>query len=396
MTVLQGSRGSRLAPASKLGVLQLVLGEVVARLPGEKLRELEVCRGLPALDTAGQQLCSLAGASGAAEGPEASGAESSWAHVGSTQGVVQVSTAGHGVQQLQHQLHEQVQVCEWTEGEDDEVAVSDAGEGDEDDDVIATLSTALSSRYYTPRHSLAYESRRASMAAEQAADAQHSGYFDRRPDNSGSNSSSNVSYQQQQQQQQQDKLRSATVAAAAAAAKALLAAVELPRPAAVALAAPVGIAQLAVAPPLAAGLNESSSRQALQPLLEGEPLDCWDEDSACFQSAGSSSCGSSAYLTAASQGAELDQVLAYHSSASADEHGGSAAAVQGATALSTHATPAAGGAVTSTSGDVGSLPVHELLSAAGVPDMSCLTVGEVLQLLTKAVMQQQQQQQHSR
>jgi hypothetical protein len=388
MTVLQGSRGSRLAPASKLGVLQLVLGEVVGRLPEEQLRELEVCTGLPALDAAGQQLCSLAGTGAAAVGPEAWGAGAGRL-VDGTQGLVRGSRAGPGAQQLQHQPHEQVQVCEWTEDEDDEVAVSEAAQGDDDDDVIATLSTALSSRYYTPRHSLAYESRRASMAAEQAADMQHSGYFDRRPDNSGSSSSSSHPVQQQQ-------LFPASVAAAAAAAKALLVEVELPKPAALAPLAAVGAAQplAAVALP-AGGLKESSSRQALQPLLEGEPLDCWDEDSACFQSAGSSSCSSSdACLTLASQGAELDQVLAYHSSVRPGDHGESTAAVQhGGADLSPHVTPAAGGAVTSTSGDVGSLPVHELLSAAGAPDLSCLTVGEVLQLLTKAVMQQQQ---HSR
>jgi hypothetical protein len=91
MTVLQGSRGGRLAPASKLGVLQLVLGEVVGRLPGERLRELPVCQGLPALDAAGQQLCSAAGAGGPAGAAAEPGS--------SAGGGVQVSSAGVGAQQ---------------------------------------------------------------------------------------------------------------------------------------------------------------------------------------------------------------------------------------------------------------------------------------------------------
>jgi hypothetical protein len=282
------------------------------------------------------------------------------------------------------------------------VAVSDGGEGGEDDDdVIVTLSTALSSTYYTPRHSLAYESRRASMAAEQAADAQqHSGYFDRRPDTSVPSSS--------QPSKQQQLCPASVAAAAAAAAKALL---TLPALAAVEEPGPAGAASCSAQPaaPTSAGLKKSASRQALQPLLECEPLDCWDEDSACFQSAVSSTCSSSeACLTAASQGAELEQVLAYHSNSSlgnssevaahaSTDH--ACAAVQQAPAVGPEArqAPAAvppAAVPPAAVGDVGALPVHELLSAAGVPDLSCVTVGEMLQLLTKAVVQQQQQ--HSR
>uniref|UniRef100_A0A383V4M8 Uncharacterized protein n=1 Tax=Tetradesmus obliquus TaxID=3088 RepID=A0A383V4M8_TETOB len=406
LTVLQGSRGGKLTPSSKLGVLQLVLGDVVARLPGEGLAQLELVQGLPGL----QQMAGQAAADSAASCKPAtcSAADglAGW-HANSGSAAAQRRSHWHQ-QQQQQQQHEDDDDDDWTVEAEDAVLIGD-GESDEDDAVVATLSTALSSKFYTPRHSLAYESRRGSLAAEQAAE-QYSGYFERRPDNSTANSSQPL---QQQQQQQHGQLLPASVAAAAAAAKAVLAVVEEPavKDSNTPPAAAAGRAAGPAAAAAPAGLRKSNSRLALQPLLEAEPLDCWDEDSACFQSAASSICsGSHACFTAASQGGELEQVLAYHSTASTpltghSTHAASAVLSDAGTGVAadhirrlqladaqptmpvphhdTRSLAAPGG------GDLGSLPVQGLLSAVGGPDLGCLTVGELLQLLTQAVLQQQ-------
>jgi hypothetical protein len=297
---------------------------------------------------------------------------------------------------------------EWTVEAQDAVVIGD-GESDEDDDVIATLSTAFSTKYYTPRHSLAYESRRSSVAVEQATEQQYSGYFDRRPDNSFI-----ARNQTQQQQQQQGHMMPASVAAAAAAAKALLA---VPTAAVnYSSTAPAATASKTAAAPV--GMRKSNSRlalQQLQPLLESEPHDFGDEESTCYQSAGSNSCRSSSEgcFTAASRAEELEQVLAYHSPGNTDfsdtERCVAAAGPGTGPAKEQESIAHANAqllepaqqslplslAAASAAGDLGSLPVQGLLSAVGAPDMAYLTVGELLQALTQAVVQQQQQQQRS-
>lgn len=214
-TVLGSSRGTRLDQGSKVAVLQLVMSEVINKMPDEGLEQLEVCQGLPGLGRpdgdrlghsrpgssrlrradsiklghAGREVCRLAGV-----GPERLARVNSGNGHGSSNSTNVLSRAnasmcasgfvppapvhaGYGVvetcdtvcfddeqEELQQQQLRQEQQ-HWhryidAESSDDECGVDD----DVDDDVITTLSSVLSSRHYTPRKSLSYETRKAALA----------------------------------------------------------------------------------------------------------------------------------------------------------------------------------------------------------------------------------------
>jgi hypothetical protein len=198
--VLGSSKGATLRPCSRLAVLQLVLSDVVARLPAERLQELPVLEGLPSLDTEAREICRLAEASsiqatvepllhaGAYPPPaqqqqqprfdaappatvhsgasHASGAlhgglhrqgsgfsRSSNATGTSYSRPAAVATAQPGSAQQQQQP--------WY------ADLKPEGEGeDDDDDILDSISAVLSNKQYTPRMSLSYESRKAAAAAE--------------------------------------------------------------------------------------------------------------------------------------------------------------------------------------------------------------------------------------
>jgi len=238
--VLASSKAARLSPGSRLAVLQLVLSDVVARLPGEALQELEVLQGLPSLDPAGREICVLAGSSSlpaslqpllqvaqqqqlmqppteqlattpqqpcataaavlveatsaAAVRPAATPQVQVGPHMqdtdaypdsyrprqhnSSSSSALLHSTSAPNLQvlqrlQLPHQQllqerHSEPQGAPW-------YADLHGGAEDSEDDILDSLSSVLSSRYYTPRPSLSYESRKAAaVAARQAAlAAQH-------------------------------------------------------------------------------------------------------------------------------------------------------------------------------------------------------------------------------
>lgn len=218
-TVLASSRGARLDQASKVAVLQLVMSEVVARLPDEGLQQLEVCQGLlgvagphgpdtPRSDAArsgdprlagskgvrlgqaGREVCRLAGvgADRLASARSVSSTATSDIFIPSRRtrhlqaaddvAAAVLAAGGRGCvndtcdtvcydedqQQQQQQLRlEQQHWHRYNEADDS----SDDGAA-EDDDVITTLSSVLSSRHYTPRRSLSYETRKAALAAARA------------------------------------------------------------------------------------------------------------------------------------------------------------------------------------------------------------------------------------
>lgn len=248
--VLASGKAARLSPCSRLAVLQLVLSDVTARLPGEQLQDLEVLEGLPSLDAAGREICDLAGARSltasvqpllqasnllaaqqqaacerddqvtpavqqeaaatqaalhaapAAAAVSAGGMEllppadsqhtglqvrtsssttaTSGKHLSAQSGAASgrrrqrgssLQSAGSGSHHHHHrtghassqpQQQQQPWYADLLPPNDDD---------DSDDDIMDSLSSVLSSRYYTPRPSLSYESRKAAAAAAAAAQA---------------------------------------------------------------------------------------------------------------------------------------------------------------------------------------------------------------------------------
>lgn len=198
--VLGSSKGATLRPCSRLAVLQLVLSDVVARLPAERLQELPVLEGLPSLDTEAREICRLAEASSIQasvqpllhagaypppaqhqQQPRFDAAAPPTAH----------SAASHASGALHGGLHRQGSgfsrssdatgtsysrpsvVAPTQPGSAQQqqqpwyADLKPEGEGDDDDDdILDSLSSVLSSKQYTPRLSLSYESRKAAAAAE--------------------------------------------------------------------------------------------------------------------------------------------------------------------------------------------------------------------------------------
>lgn len=162
--VLASGKRRVLCGNSRQAVAQLVLADVVARLPGEGLQQLPLLAGLPALDAAGDEVCSVAGAS---QRPAvAAGAPNQ--HTGSRPGAPPY-TAGPGA----------YGGASAASGGRPPLPRSSAYDDDDDDDdsiVVDSISAALSAANYTPRRSLAYGEQRRSIArgmAPAAATLQH-------------------------------------------------------------------------------------------------------------------------------------------------------------------------------------------------------------------------------
>lgn len=196
--VLGSSRATRLSPCSQLSVLQLVLSDVVARLPAERLQELPVLDGLPSLCATGLEICQLAAAASgihASVQPLLSSAVTPVApppavpqlpsimmehsvgaaptagllRPGSALSVVSATSAAtwsRPPQQQQQPLQEQLP---WYSDLKPETEGCGGDDDDDDDTIIESLSSVLSSRHFTPRRSIAYESRKAAAAASASA-----------------------------------------------------------------------------------------------------------------------------------------------------------------------------------------------------------------------------------
>lgn len=225
--VLGSSKASRLSPGSRLAVLQLVLSDVAARLPYEQLQELEVLEGLPSSDSEAREICALAGAGSiqaavqpllqagigpaqvtpqavsAAPGSSFSPVHAAGVQMSGMQSDVptgqrregsMISTASMSTATTSRfrgsrysyssrppapppPSHSSQQYAPWYA----DLRQHDDDDDDSDDDIMDSLSSVLSSRHYTPRPSLSYESRKAAAAAALQAAANHQARNVRRP-----------------------------------------------------------------------------------------------------------------------------------------------------------------------------------------------------------------------
>jgi hypothetical protein len=158
---MAGPRAGALGGSRSLAVLQLVLADVTARLPGENLRELDVLRGLPELDAAGDHVCggsdgaAAAGGGGAVAAPGHAHGSNQQQQLGATADSGACNSGGDG-------------------GGDGDCSDSGDGGGGEDADdsgMVAALSSALQASHYTPRRSLAYEARHGTAGSSSAGAA---------------------------------------------------------------------------------------------------------------------------------------------------------------------------------------------------------------------------------
>eukprot|EP00775_Hariotina_reticulata_P004468 gene4468-4724_t len=197
--VLGSSKGHELQPWQRLAVVQLVLSDVVCRLPAEQLHQLPVLQGVPVLDAASQETCrqsgvgtivgKLVGGYGtqpSTTGPAQEQQPAPSSHAGSVGGAV--SAAGPNLQCLSSRygvgvdLYSRQCAVDWAH---DELAAEGDAEDvldDEDDEestaVVEAITTVLSSNFYTPRTSLSLENRRSSGAQPAASAGAASTNFD--------------------------------------------------------------------------------------------------------------------------------------------------------------------------------------------------------------------------
>lgn len=207
--VLGSSKAMRLKPCSRLAVLQLVLSDVAGRLPEENLQELEVLEGLPSLDAEAREICALAGAGSihasvqpllqsgmvsAQASPVPAAVSAAHAPL-STAGLqapsmyvsglmrqrpgcdaASVSSATTHSRPRPHPYSARPHMAPASTSSQQQAPwyadLSAPGDGDDDDDadsIMDSLSSVLSSRHYTPRPSMSYESRKAAATAAAAS-----------------------------------------------------------------------------------------------------------------------------------------------------------------------------------------------------------------------------------